>query len=329
MQDRRVLVTGASGFVGRHLLVRLVAEGFSVVAQHRSALSDDLRARFGDRIAWRQADIVADDLAPLAAGVDVAFHLAAHATVSESPEQIALLRRVNVLGTQRLAAACKAAGVRHFVFVSSIAACESGALEITETNGVPCSSYGKSKLAAEAAVLALAATAFDITILRPTALFGEQHLGSLYELVRVIDQGRMVIFGDGSNCTNFYYIADFIDVLLTVQADARARGQTFIASDAPCTVQALVCHIQTELGVRRRVHHVPRALGFAAGQVFDLLAAVTRRPMPLSVRRVRAMTRDVRYRATSLERTLGSQPRHGLVQGVRNTIAWFRQADLL
>lgn len=330
MELDSVLVTGANGFVGQHLLGRLVSSNRRIVALHHRPLAPALRAQFGDAVNRHQAGIATDSLSCFVEGIGTVFHLAAYATPSEAPAAVAEMVRVNCLGTQRLGIASKLAAVRRFIFVSSSAAGEySLSCDIDESNGHPGSSYGKSKRDAEDALLPLGDDAFGITVLRPSALFGEHHLGSVYELVKVIQQGRFVMIGDGQNRTNFYYIADFVDVLLAVENHAGACGQVFVASDEPCSLEELVVSIQTALGLDSRVRRIPRWLGYTLGYCFDAISSTTVRPLPLSVRRVRAMTRDVAYRNHRLRRELGLRVNHGLPEGLRRSIDWYRQEGLL
>jgi nucleoside-diphosphate-sugar epimerase len=329
MHTRTVLVTGASGFVGSALLTRLVegAHASKIIAVHRRELPNQIKQKFPARtVHWVKADITRDELTEAVAKIDVVFHLAGYASVRETDAERGLMESINLYGTHRLAVAARAAGVRHFIYASSIAACETApALPINEANGVPISSYGRSKKAAEGALFLLADNGFQITVLRPTALFGENHLGSIYELARAIHQGRFVIFGDGTNRVNFYYIRDFVDVLLAVQDQPKAHGQTFVAADEPCRLNELVACISTALNCQRSIPHIPIALGYGAATVCDLLAEVSGRTMPLSRRRLRAMTRDVAYSNEKLLHALNVRPGYGVLKGIRRTVRWFRE----
>jgi nucleoside-diphosphate-sugar epimerase len=330
MDTPGIAVSGANGFVGLHLLRRLAGNAGKITAMHHRPLADDLSRKYRESVTWCQVDIVTDDLSMALRNVQVVYHLAAYASSSEAPAEVSKMERVNCLGTARLAAASKRAGVRHFIFVSSVAACEAGdTADIDESNGVPRSSYGRTKRTAEDSVLALSSPDFAVTVIRPTALFGEDHRGSVYELVRVIDKGRFFILGDGSNRTNFYYVEDFVAVLIAVAGNPRAFGQVFIACDAPYSLRQLVDGIGSALGAVRRPAHVPRILGIAIGTLCDIASVVLHRSMPLSRRRVRAMTRDVAYHNEKLEKVLGLRPEVGLFEGLRISIDWYRLAGLL
>jgi nucleoside-diphosphate-sugar epimerase len=327
---RRLLLTGASGFVGSHVLRRLVASDADVVAVHNRALDPSLQREFADRVRWIRADLTADVPAGLVRDVHAVLHLAGYASMSEEAAEVERMERLNVAATRRLAVSSKEAGVRQFVYVSSIAACEVGAGPvIDEESGAPRTAYGRSKRTAESEALALADSEFAVTVLRPTALFGEHHLGSVFELVRTIDRGRFFLIGDGSNRTNFYYVQDFVAALLAAVDNPAAYGQTFIACDEPRTLRTLVQDIQVALGANRAVLRLPLSFGLAAGAVCDVLSKVTGKALPLSSTRVRAMTRDCAYVSDKLRRVLGVLPQVGIAEGLRRSIEWYRAAGLL
>jgi len=329
---QNILVVGANGFVGSALLARLIEEGERprIIATHRSPLTSEIKQQFGAAVHWLRADLYTDNLTEAVANVDTVFHLAAHSSISESAAERSSMYQINVLGTQRLAVAAKASGVRHFIFVSSIAACEAGTfLPIDESNGIPISAYGKSKKTAEDLLLTMQGNDFEITVLRPTALFGENHLGSIYELVKAINNGRFVIFGHGKNRTNFYYIRDFIDVLMAVKNDPRSYGQVFIAADQPCQLHELVSYIVNALGHRRPIPRIPMIMGRTLAAACDIATNVFGKPMPLSSRRFRAMTRDAAYSNQKLSRVLNISISCGVSAGIANSVTWYRENGLI
>jgi nucleoside-diphosphate-sugar epimerase len=214
--------------------------------------------------------------------------------------------------------------------VSSADAGEEGATpELDEHHGEPIRAYGRSKRRAEIALLAMSNADFAVTILRPTILFGEDHLGSVQELARSINRGRFALIGRGDNRMNFYYIGDFIDVLMHVEGNVAAFGELFIAADRPQTVREFVKEIAAQVRPGFRVPTIPGAIGSLAGSLFDVAAFILRRPMPLSRRRVARMTRDLAYSNAKLTRVTGLQPNIGWREGLRRTTEWYRKQGLL
>ena len=331
LNKMKILVTGATGFVGSFLLEKLTELGVAeIIAHYHSSLKTPVKKGIDGQVSWVRADIISDQLDALVSGVDVVYHLAAYSSVEESEAANQMLHNINVEGTRRLAEASRRAGVRHFVFVSSVAACEMGKHpEINEENGFPVTPYGLSKRSAEEILFSMSSDGFEVTVLRPSALFGEDHLGSVCELAKVICQGRFVIFGRGENRTNFYYIRDFIEVLAGVLDNKKAFGQIFIASDEPLPLHELSSLIADRAGYKRFIPKVPVFIGYIIASVFDLLSIVLGKSLPLSKRRLNAMKRDVVYSNKKLGKVLGITPKFGVREGLKVSIAWYRQTGQL
>lgn len=337
MSCENILVTGASGFVGTALLDQLVIEAKfnKLFALHRNTLHEDMKSHFDSRVSWLKADITTDNLSQAVEGIDTVYHLAAYSSTGESSRERELMEKINVFGTERLAIACKKAGVRHFIFISSIAACETcrqsavTQMIVDESNGYPISSYGKSKKMAEDILLKMAGNEFEVTIFRPTALFGENHLGSIYELVRTINRGRFVMFGKGDNHCNFYYIKDFIEVLVAAKNNEQCHGELFIASGNRHKLKELVSCINSALGRKQSTLRIPFILGYWIATCCDLVTKLTGKALPLSKRRLNAMTRDVIYSNDKLSRKLKVTSSIGVFDGIRNTIGWYQKNNLI
>jgi nucleoside-diphosphate-sugar epimerase len=326
----KILVTGGSGFVGGHLLQLLSGTGNQLVALHRRPLNiGRVTQQFSD-VEWVSADLVACKNFSFLDGVSCVYHIAGGAAIGDGQAVASSMNDVNLVATERLARACKKNGVSRFVFVSSVAACEvADAPDVREVNGRPISLYGVSKRRAEEVLLSLHGESFAVTILRPTALFGEMHLGSMYELARVIRHGRFYFFGDGSNRTNFYYVGDFVEALMAVRDDIRSHGQVYIAADSPIALRDLVHAVSEAVGVVDRSRRVPLVLGKSVALLCDVLHALFKVNLPLSSRRVAAMVRDVAYRSDKLSSELGVLPTIGVREGIARSVAWYRKSGLL
>jgi nucleoside-diphosphate-sugar epimerase len=223
----RLLITGASGFIGRAVVTTLAQRGAHVRAAVRRQPQPFLPARvevvlhadFSQAVDWR----------PLLDGVDRVVHLAGIAhTSGVAPERY---DRVNRLATAELAAEAARAGVRQFVFVSSIRA-QSGATAdhaLTERDEAsPTDAYGRSKLAAEAAVRA---AGVPFTILRPVILYGPQVKGAFALFLRAARSRWPLPLKDFVNRRSLLGIDNFISALRFVLSSPAALGQTFIVAD--------------------------------------------------------------------------------------------------
>jgi len=222
----RVLVTGASGFIGSAVVAALARDGYTVrAAVRRPHLS------FPDGVEVVQHPDLAEafDWQPLLDGVDQVVHLAgiAHTRGADA----ASYDRVNRQATARLAAAAALARVEHFVFVSSIRAQSGPAADhaLTERDPpAPTEIYGRSKLAAEEAVRA---AGVPFTILRPVLLYGLGMKGNLALLARAAETRLPLPVKDFGNRRSLLGIDNFISALAFVLATPATIGETYVIAD--------------------------------------------------------------------------------------------------
>ena len=224
----KVLVTGASGFIGRPLTAALAAAGHDV----RAAVRDRRGQGFppGVEIAM-QSDLASPVFwSPLLKGMDAVVHLAGIAHVGQGiPE--ATYDRVNHLATAELARAAAAAGVRRLVFMSSIRAQTGAAADTPLSEGdepCPTDAYGRSKLAAEAAVRA---AGVPYTILRPVLVYGPGVKGNVASLMRLSALLVPLPFGALSNLRSLLALDNLIAAIRFALEDPRATSETFIVTD--------------------------------------------------------------------------------------------------
>ncbi|HEX4555798.1 MAG TPA: NAD-dependent epimerase/dehydratase family protein [Xanthobacteraceae bacterium] len=245
----RVLVTGATGFVGRPLVAHLAATGYGVRAVVRRSPSPPLTASvevtqgdLGEPIAWE----------PQLRAVDAVVHLAGIAHASRGIAQ-ARYDQINHQATAALARAAARAGVKHFVFVSSVRAQSGPAADhvLTERDAPrPSDPYGRSKLAAEAAV---AASGVPFTILRPVLIYGPSLKGNLATLARLASWPLPLPFGAFANRRSLLGIDNLVSAIMFVLQNPATRGEIFLVADrTPISLAEIVtafCH-----GVGRRPH---------------------------------------------------------------------------
>jgi nucleoside-diphosphate-sugar epimerase len=243
MNDKiSILVTGSDGFIGRHLVPYLAARGYRVIAASRSV------------IAFQDPDIVFAQLPdlsqpfdwqPLLQDCNAVVHLAGIAHTFAEEDQY---DRINHQATERLAQAAHHCGT-HLVFVSSIAA-QCGSFsehELTEDDpSRPTNSYGRSKLAAEYAIRAAAAS---FTILRPVVMYGDGEKGNFAFVHKISRLPIPLPFGGLTAKRSVLSIQNFCSALELVLTDSRARGEIVIVSDpTPVAVSELIARYRATLG---------------------------------------------------------------------------------
>lgn len=266
MNDQiRVLVTGSDGFLGRHLVPYLARRGYRVIAASRSA------RRFEDPnvVGARLSDLSQPfDWEPLLRKCDVVIHLAgvAHKLVAEN-----LWDRINHRATAELSLAASSCGIKHLILVSSIAA-QSGSSSATQLSEndppKPSNAYGRSKLAAERAVLA---SGIPFTILRPVVIYGPGEKGNFAVFHRIARLTIPLPFGALTAQRSVLSIENFNSAVETALVNPRARNETFIVSDpTPVNVADLIRRYRNSLGRRSWLVPIPEkwveALLKAAGQ---------------------------------------------------------------
>jgi nucleoside-diphosphate-sugar epimerase len=259
-----VLVTGASGFVGRAVVARLAEEGRAVIAAGRNAPAAPAGAR-----AVAVGDLAEGvDWAPLLAGVDCVIHCAARAHVlkEEGTDPLAAFRLVNRDAALSLGRAAAEAGVRRLIFISSIGV--NGA----ETRGRafaagdpphPHSDYAVAKWEAEQGLAEIAAgTPLELVVIRPPLVIGPSPKGNLGSLLRAIRRGIPLPLGSVDRNRRDILSLDVLVDLIAACIDAPgAPGGVLLASDGqPRSTRQIVERLAREAGVRARLLPVPPAI---------------------------------------------------------------------
>ena len=313
----RVLVTGASGFIGRQLCAALADAGYLVRAGLRTprelpqgATECAVTGDIGSDTRWEEA----------LERVELVVHAAARAHVTDSgaDEEGAYLE-TNTHGTSRLAQEASRCAVRRFILLSSVKVNgPGGAPRAYTAHDVPqpADAYGRSKWLAERAVWqAVAGGAMQAAVVRPPLVYGPGVRANFLRLLRWVDAERLLPLAAVANrrsLVSVWTLCDFVVRLLTHPA---APGGTWMVSDGTDVSTAdLVRRIATLLGRRARLVAVPVGVLRVAGGLLGKGAEVQRLCESLTVD-----TADTRAR-------LGWAPLLGLEAGLARTVDWYRAA---
>ena len=259
----KVLVTGATGFVGRALVAQLVALGrLEVLALTRQVPANPVAgAKYlpgGDLTSQTQWQ-------PALAGVHVLVHTAARAHVlnDRAVDPLAEFRRVNVAGTLRLAEQAAAMGVRRFVFVSSIGVngvqSAPGKVFSEADQPNPHNAYALSKWEAEQGLLRVAhETGMEVVIIRPPLVYGWGAPGNFAALMRAVQRGWPLPLGAVYNQRSLVALDNLVDFIVTCLSHPQAANQTFLVSDGQdLSTAELVRGLARAAGVPARLLPVP------------------------------------------------------------------------
>ncbi len=229
----QVLVTGANGFVGRALCAEAVARGMAVRGITRA--SGDLPISV-ENFAVGGID-GNTDWQDVLTGCEVVVHLAArvHVMADSAAKPLEEFRRVNVQGTLNLAREAAAAGVRRFVFVSSIGVNGAETFQrpfAAHDEVAPHSPYAVSKYEAELGLQALAAaTGMEVVIIRPPLVYGSGAPGNFGSLMRWLKRGVPLPLGAIHNQRSLVALDNLVDLIVTCLTHPAAANQTFLVSD--------------------------------------------------------------------------------------------------
>ena len=282
----KVLITGASGFVGSAALRQLQADGFDVRPVFRSAASAQAVGWDASKGAVIVPELSAQSDWLLAlAGVDAVLHCAARAHImrDEALDPLAEYRRSNVEGTLRLAEQAAAAGVRRFVFLSSIKVngegTEPGQPYQADAAPAPQDAYGRSKAEAEAGLRSIAArTGMELVIIRPPLVYGAGVKGNFASMLRWMHKGvPLPLAAVSENRRSLVALDNLLDFISLCFKHPQAAGQTFLVSDGEdCSTAELLRSIARAQGRRARLFWLPVGLLQLAAQLLGKGAVAQR-----------------------------------------------------
>jgi len=265
----QLLITGASGFVGKSLCEELRREEHTVVAAVRST---NTHVDNVERIATGSIDEV-KDWSVVLRDVDVVVHLAArvHVMNDKAVDPLLEFRKVNVDGTLNLALQSAKAGVKRFIFISSIKVNGESTIlgkPFTEDDVEnPEDAYGISKFEAERGLLLIAEqTGMEVVIIRPPLVYGAGVKANFASMMRAIKHGIPLPLGAIHNKRSFVYVGNLVSLIMRCIDHPSAANQVFLVSDGyDLSTTELLCSCAEALKVKARLLAAPQGLIEACG----------------------------------------------------------------
>jgi nucleoside-diphosphate-sugar epimerase len=326
----KILLTGATGFIGRKLATRLVEEGHELTAfvresSNRSGLPEGTILIEGDMFNQKALESAVQ-------GQEVVIHLAAYFDFYPSDEE--LMFKTNVEGTKNLLNACVSAVVERFIYCSTTEVIGSVRFppgnEDTELR--PNYAYGESKILAESAIIEVCSeTELNYIILRPTGVFGEGDFYVMYEVIKELYEERIPALP--SNLESkfmFAHVDDVVEGFVAAVDSQSALNNTMILSpDEPMSWSELVELITNHLQVKPPRLRVPRFLAKAGMVVLGPLrrrsAKIGKHSFFWNPKAIDDIFSSRVYTNERAKRLLGWTPKYSMQEGLIKTMDWYME----
>jgi len=317
----RVLITGASGFVGGSLVRAIHEKGYIIRITSRN-LAKNMGGKGYDAIEHYMFDLSKDDTdyEKLLANVDVVIHLAARVhAVSKPGEDLSEHYKINTLGTKKIAKAASVYGVRRFIFLSSVKV--NGEKNIVDEKDKilafnkyddprPQGAYAKSKLGAEVAIRNIChESKMDFVILRPTLVYGPGVRANFLSLLDVVNKNYPLPLASVKNKRSLVYVGNLVHVISLCVDCSMVANQTYLISDTD--ISMLVRKIASLLGKRALLFPFP------VKYLKILSSLIGKRSM------IDPLTDSLLVDNGSLCKDVNWMPPYSLDEGLQATVDWY------
>jgi len=327
----KIFLTGGTGFIGKALLEALVEKGYFVRALARNETQKKELEGLGAEVVLGSLENAKMELL---GGMEAVFHLAAiRYEWGHLPEDY---EKVNVEATKNLLKATKEAGVKKFIFGSSVFVFGyPKKLPIDETFPyAPTTQYARSKMEAEK----IGKFEMDTIILRPTITYGPGDTkGMLLKLAKLIKSKKFAIIGNGENFLHLTHIDDIIRGFLNALQTKGASGDFILASPKGITQKELAALVAKELDAEISRLKIPCWLAKSAGLANEIIYGLGmrlgiryffREPF-ISRSKVDIIARSQRYETSKAQKILGFEARISFPEGVKEAIVWYKKNGYL
>jgi nucleoside-diphosphate-sugar epimerase len=318
----KVLVTGATGFLGGHVAEALSSRGDHVRALVRKTSNKKLLEKLPNVELFEGSVEQVERLAEAVDGVDAIVHCAGIVKARSTDEFFA----VNVGGTSNLVEAARRRPLKRFVHVSSLEACGPSAdgRPVSAEQESPVTVYGRSKLAAEKVVLS-ARDSVPVTILRPAAIYGPRDV-EILDAFKSIQRGLFPVINGGRSKTIWIYATDCAEACIrAIDADAPSGGVYFV--DDGCgaiDMQQMFGDFERALGKKALRAPLPLPVLMTVARGVEMFGRLTNRAVMLTREKANMLVQDWVCSSEATRRDLGWEPKVPWVEGVPRTVQWYR-----
>lgn len=310
-KDITVAVTGANGFVGRVLLPNLYYEGYKILPLVRRS-SGVLNERVVD---FSKTQDISDNLT----GVDVVVHLIArtHVLKEADTDILSEYRETNVNVTRRILEACKRAGVKRFIYISSVKALGDEREDFSYNDHVisnPRDEYGKTKHEAEEIVKNLCKDyGIESVILRPPLIYGPGVKANFFKLIQLVSYAPVLPFGQVQNLRSLIYVENLTDLIVKCVESPLVANEMFLISDGmPLSTYGLTKLISENLGKKTKFLAPP-----------NVVMSVIKK-MPAFEGVYNRLYGNLVIDSLRIEKLLSWKPPVSTEEGIRRTVEWYK-----
>jgi nucleoside-diphosphate-sugar epimerase len=328
----KVLVTGGTGFVGRHLVRALIEKGVLVRMLVRK--TSNIEEFKGLGVELVHGDITdRDSLQGIARDINVVYNLAAMGHVSAiSKAAYQRFFDVNVNGTNNLAEECCNNKVDKFVHFSSTAAM--GLIKkplVDET--MPCqpsTPYQKSKCESEKTILTYwKEKGLPAVILRPCMIYGAGGTGEFTKICRLIKKGLFPKVGRGKNLTPIVNVRDVVQAAILAGDKGKLGEMYLITSNKSYELDEIKKLISRYLGIDKRYPYVPYKVAIIGAYSLQIMARLFKFTPMVTSKNIESTVTDRTFSIAKAKNELGYEPKVELEEGIQETIQWYTDNKLL
>lgn len=331
----KILITGAAGFIGSHLVDLLLQEGVPVNKIRLFIPKDESLSN----LPKEKFDIVRGDIRDKTTvkaamqGIDIVYHLAAR--IDFNGKTYEDYKDVNVDGTQNLLDECSK-NIKKFIFFSSIGVfgLPAGIGDIinwdenhpkTYTNF-----YGESKWEGEKRVMEVHnKKGLPYAIIRPASVYGPREKGPTLALYKAIKNHQFIMLGNGLNKMHYVYVTDLVKAARLAEKSSEKTGDYIIGGSEPTTLKEIVSDIAESINEKIPNFYLPKNLALILSYAMDFTGKLFGIKSPLFPSRVKTMTTNYFYNINKAKKKLGYNPKVNFRKGAMLTGRWYTQNNLL
>ena len=329
-----ILITGATGFIGRHLVKTLITNGHNCRCLVRNIGTAEKLFENPGNIEFVTGDIIKpESLIGMAKNIDIVFHLAARGHVTATTKNAYKeFFDINVNGTENVIEECLNENVSKFFHFSSTAAVGLIPDKVVDesTPPQPTTPYQKSKFESETLAMDyFKKKEFPAIILRPCMVYGIGGLGEFYKFTKLIKKGLMPIVGKREKLTPIVHVGDVVAACIKSLSAAKAGETYHICGLKSYPFDTILELINKALQKEKPLPIIPESLVFISVSILEAFSKILNRPPVATRQNIKSTIANRIFSIEKAKRELGYQASVNLETGINDTISWYKSENLI